>query len=137
MLETFALTTFLLQAAGAPPPTTPAQLPPPPYEGEWVVETIDNIKVMPDSQVTLRIERQSVSGLASCNTYRGSFTLNGTTVKVGEFLKTMKTCDSARLNEEDDFLTVLRAVVRYEVHSGDTLELTTADRKTIVAKRRH
>ena len=135
MVETLAMTTFLLQAAGATRPTTPSQPAPPPYAGEWVVEVIDNIKVMPDSKVTMRIEGQSVSGHASCNTYRGSFTVNGTSVTVGEFLKTMKTCDSARLSEENDFLNLLRHVVRYEVHSRDTLELKTPDRKTIIAKR--
>ena len=135
MFETMALTTFLLQASGVTPPTNVLQPDRPPYEGHWVVEVIDNIKVMPDSNVTMRIEGQRVSGDASCNTYRGSFTVNGSSVTVGEFLKTMKTCDSARLSEENDFLNLLRHVVRYEVHSRDTIELKTPDRKTIIAKR--
>jgi heat shock protein HslJ len=135
MFETLTLTTFLLQAAGAAPPANLSQPEPPPFEGHWVVEVIDNIKVMPDSKVTMRIEGQRVSGDASCNTYQGSFTVNGSSVKVGEFLKTMKTCDGARLSQENDFLDLLREVVRYEVHSRDRLELTTSNRKTITARR--
>lgn len=135
MFETLALTTLLLQASGAPPSTNMLQPDPLPYEGHWVVEVIDNIRVMPDSKVTMRIEGQRVSGDASCNTYRGSFTVNGSSVTVGEFLKTMKSCDGAHLSQENDFLELLREVVRYEVHSRDTLELTTSERKTISARR--
>ena len=134
MFETLALT-LLLQAAGSPPPLTSAQPTPPRYEGEWVVDVIDNIKVMPDSNVTIRIEGQSVAGIASCNNYRGSFIVTGTSVIVGELLRTMKTCDAARLSEENDFLALLRQVVRYEVQSRDILELKTSNRKTIVARR--
>ena len=134
MLETLALT-LLLQAAGVTPPVTSAQPTTPPYQGAWLVEVVDNIKVMPDSKVTMRIEGGTVAGLASCNTYRGSFTVTGTSIKVGELLRTMKTCDPPRLSEENDFLAVLREVVRYEVQSRDILELKTSDGKTIVATR--
>jgi putative lipoprotein len=141
MIETLALSLFFQAAGTAPLPS--AQPTPPPYEGEWMVELIDNIKVMPDSHVTMRIEgtglmgSASIMGMASCNNYRGSIDVTGTTVKVGELLRTMKTCDAARLSEENDFLALLRDVVRYEVQSRDMLELKTADRKTIVARRRH
>ena len=134
MLETLALT-LLLQAAGVTPPVTLAQPTTPPYQGAWLVEVVDNIKVMPDSKVTMRIEGGTVAGLASCNTYRGSFTVTGTSIKVGELLRTMKTCDPPRLSEENDFLAVLREVVRYETQSRDILELKTSDGKTIVATR--
>jgi heat shock protein HslJ len=134
MIETVALTLWL-QAAGSTPPLTSTQPTPPPYEGEWVVEIIDNIKVMPDSTVTIRIEGQTITGIASCNNYRGSFTATETSVTVGELLRTMKACDAARLSEENDFLALLREVVRYAVQSRDTLELKTSSRKTIVAKR--
>jgi heat shock protein HslJ len=125
MIEILAFS-LLLQAGGTPP-----------YHGDWVVEVIDNINVMPDSEVTMRIEAQGIKGIASCNNYRGDFAVTGSTVKVGELLRTMKTCDPARLSQENDFLDLLRQVVRYEVQSRDVLELKTADRKTIVARRRH
>jgi heat shock protein HslJ len=134
MLKTLALT-LLLQVAGVTPPLTSAQPTMPLYQGVWIVEVVDKIKVMPDSRVTMRIEGGTVAGLASCNTYRGSFTVTGTSIKVGELLRTMKACDPPRLSEENDFLAVLREVVRYEVQSGDTLELKTPDGKTIVATR--
>jgi heat shock protein HslJ len=90
---------------------------------------------MPDSQVTMRIEGGTIEGIASCNNYRASVTVSGTSLMVGELLRTMKTCDGARLSEENDFLALLREVVRYEVQSRDILELKASDGKTIVAKR--
>lgn len=134
MFETLALT-LLFQTAGATPPFAAVQPPPAPYQGEWNVEVIDGIKVLPESTVTLRIERRTIAGLSSCNTYRGGFTADGNTVEVGELLRTMKTCDSARMSEEDDFLRLLRAVVRYEVQPDGTLILTTPDGRTISARR--
>lgn len=133
MFDSVLVTLFLfLQAAATPPVSQPA---PPHLQGEWVVEIIDNIKVLPESHVTLRIDGQTVAGRAPCNTYRGTFTVSGTTVEVGELLRTMMACDEARLSEENDFLTRLREVVRYEIKSRDVLELKTSDGKTIVARR--
>ncbi len=134
MVEILALALFL-QTGASTLPVTSTQPEPPPYQDQWTVEVIDNIKVLPESNVTLRIDGQTVTGRAPCNTYRGSFTVSGTTVEVGELLRTMMACDAARLSEENDFLTLLREVVRYEMKSRDVLELKTSDGKTIVAKR--
>jgi heat shock protein HslJ len=134
MIQAITLALMLLQSATPQQPAT-RQSETPPYAGAWVITVIDNIKVMPDSRVTLNVTGTTVTGLASCNSYRGSFTVDGQTVKVGEFLKTMKACDPPRMSQEADFLALLRAVVRYEVRSTDTLILTTAAGKTITATR--
>jgi heat shock protein HslJ len=134
MLDMLVLT-LLLQAAATTPPVTSVQPTALPHEGSWVVEIIDGIKVMPDSKVTMRIEGGNIAGTASCNNYRGNVTVAGTNITVGELLRTMKTCDAARLSEERDFFAMLGEVVRYEVHARDTLELKTPDGKTIVATR--
>jgi heat shock protein HslJ len=134
MLDTLALT-LLLQTAGTNPPVSSVQPIAPPHEGRWVVEVIDTIKVMPDSKVTMRIEDGNIAGMASCNSYRGNLTVAGASMAVGELLRTMKTCDAARLSEENDFLALLREVVRYEMQSRDFLVLKTSGGKTIVARR--
>ena len=141
MFSTLALTVLLLQppADQLPPLQTPD---PPPYAGEWMVDVIDNIKVMPGSEITIRIEASaltgsgSIRGIASCNTYRGGFTMDGEMVKVGALLKTMKACDPARMSEETDFLAILGEVVSFERQADDVLVLTTAKGKTITAVRR-
>jgi heat shock protein HslJ len=137
MIAVITLSLLLQVDAHQTPLRAPATQP---YEGSWVVEVIDNIKVMPDSRVTMTIRRDanagsaSVSGAGPCNTYRGSFTVDADGVRVGQLLKTMKACDAPRMSEEADFFALLNAVVRYEVQK-DRLVLTTRDGKSMTARR--
>jgi heat shock protein HslJ len=133
MIETLVLAAFLQAQAEQRPQTT--QLDPAPYEGRWVVELIETIKVMPESEVTINLTRGRISGTASCNTYQGSFTVSDDAVKVGELLKTMKACDGARMIQEEDFFSVLREVVSYEIRPANTLILRTSQGTTITATR--
>jgi heat shock protein HslJ len=133
MIETIALSVLLLQTSGAQPRVGPAD--PPAYEGEWIVEIIDNIKVMPDSRVTMNIRGATITGSGSCNTYRGSFTVTGETVRVSQLLRTMKACDPPRMSEEADFFLLLADVSGFEVRSRNTLVLTTPGGKSIMARR--
>jgi heat shock protein HslJ len=125
----------LVVALQVPQLPTPPQSETPPHEGEWTVEVLDNIKVMPDSRVTIRIEGASIRGSGPCNTYQGAWTLGiDQGVKVGPLLKTMKSCDPPRMSEEGDFFALLGEVVAYEVRA-DTLILRTRNGKTISARR--
>jgi heat shock protein HslJ len=133
MLPTLLFAAILLQAPSAAPPVQPESLP---HEGVWVVEMIDHIRVLPESQVTMRLERQNVSGHASCNTYRGQLTVSGTDVKVGELLRTMMACDQATMSQEKDFFSVLGAAVTYELRGTDTMVLSTSAGRTITARRK-
>lgn len=134
MIDIIVLAAWLWQS---PPPQSSGQRPgdTPPYEGTWSVEVIDNIKVMPDSRVTIEISGSSITGAASCNTYRGSFTVTDQEVRVGQLLRTMKACDPPRMSEEADFFALLNAVTSYEVRSKDTLVLNTRAGKSITARR--
>jgi heat shock protein HslJ len=100
-----------------------------------LVQVIDNIKVMPDSRVTIVIRGGGISGAAPCNTYRGSVTVTDREVRVGQILRTMMACDPARMSEEADFFALLNAVTSYEVRSSDTLILSTRAGKSITARR--
>ena len=133
MIETLVLAA-VLQAGAEQRPLT-RQPDPAEYEGRWIVELIETIKVMPDSEVTINLTRGRISGNASCNTYQGGFTVAGNTIRVGELLKTMKACDGARMIQEEDFFAVLRQVVSYEIRPTDTLVLRTGDGKTLTATR--
>lgn len=105
-------------------------------DGEWVVEIVDNITVMPEAPVTLSFHGTRVSGLASCNTYMGAFSLAGPTIRTESILSTMKACDGPRMSQERDFLAALRRVERYELTKDGKLRLVTGDGKTITARRK-
>jgi heat shock protein HslJ len=127
MLEVLAVTALLSQTPRTPLPDATA------IEGEWIVEVVDNIEVMPAARVTMTFRGTRVSGQASCNTYMGTYTVSGTTLKTESILTTMKACDGPRMSQERDFLTVLRNVVRYELLHDGKLKLVTGDDKTLTA----
>jgi heat shock protein HslJ len=132
MIEVIALSAWLLHA-DVQPRVSPSD--PPPYEGEWVVEVIDSIKVMADSRVTMNIRAATITGSGSCNTYRGSFTVTGETVRVSQLLRTMKACDPPRMSEEADFFLLLADISSVDVRNRNTLVLTTPGGKSITARR--
>jgi hypothetical protein len=135
-MTTFLVVSALLLQAGSSPSPTIAQPDLAPHEGSWQVEVIDNIKVMPESRVTITIRGAAISGNGPCNTYRGTFTVSdGDRVRVGQLLKTMKACDPARMSEEADFFDLLQSVVGFEVRPTGVLELTTREGKTISSRR--
>jgi heat shock protein HslJ len=133
MTAILVLAAVVLGGQGPAPALPQSELPSP--QGEWAVEIIGNIKVMPDSRVTMRIEGQTISGTGPCNSYRGAWTAGvAQGVKVGPLLKTMKTCDRPRMSEEEDFFALLADVIGYEART-DRLILRTRTGKTITARR--
>lgn len=139
-MAVLALLMLSLPLTQAPAPATP-----PPaasqassnLQGDWVVNVIDNIQVMPDSRVTISFQGARVSGLASCNSYTATFTTDREHgLKITGLLTTMKACDEARMSQERDFKDLLPAVVRYEIAADDTLVLTTAQGETLTATRK-
>ena len=105
-------------------------------EGEWLVEIVDNIKVMPDSLVTITFSGTRVMGQASCNSYTGTYRATADGMKLEGLLTTMRACDDPRMSQERDFLGLLRVISSYEIGSDGTLVLRTSAGKAITARRR-
>lgn len=132
MLEAMILSALL---AGSPPAIYQAQADPDGLQGEWLVEIIDDVKVMPNTRVTMAFQGARVSGQASCNSYSGTFTIRDRTLEIRGILSTMKACDEARMSQERDFFELLRNAARYEVMPNGMLVVTTIDGKRITARR--
>ena len=130
MLHFLLLAPLILQTPQVPQPDSAV------LEGEWLVEVIDNISVMPGVPVTVTFRGTRVSGLASCNTYMGTYSVTGTSIRTESVLSTMKACDGPRMSQERDFLTMLRGLARFELPQGGKLKLVTAEGKTIMASRK-
>jgi heat shock protein HslJ len=133
MIEALALASWLAVSVQAVPTPPPSQTPP--YEGDWVVEVIDNVKVMPDSRITMQIRGVSLRGIASCNNFQGGVTTEPDGgLRLRATVKTLKACDPARTGEEADFFAILGEVRTYEVR-GETLMLRTPQGRAITARR--
>jgi heat shock protein HslJ len=128
MLEVLAIVAMLTQTP-APPPAED-------LEGDWNVEIVDNIRVMPEAAVTLTFRGGRITGFASCNTFQGGFTAHDGTFQATDVLTTMKACDGARMSQERDVLGLLRTATRYERRNDDILILTTPAGKSMRASRK-
>jgi heat shock protein HslJ len=102
-----------------------------PLEGSWDVTGYNNgkqavVSPVTGSTLTAIFTADQVSGSAGCNTFSGSYTLDGTTLKIGPLASTMKACaDQAVNDQEQQFLAALQASTTYS-QSGNSLTLKAA-----------
>jgi heat shock protein HslJ len=95
-----------------------------PLEGEWNVTGYNNGKeavVSPLAGTTLTAlftPDGKVSGNSGCNTYNGSYTLEGTALTVGPLATTMMACDQPIMDQEAQFLTALQVPASVETSGG-------------------
>lgn len=91
---------------------------------EWVFDAADSsIDVPDDATITLGVADGLVSGMAACNTYRGSFEVDGTTVTVGQLVSTERGCEQPLMDAEAAYTSALQSVETAEV-TDTTLVLT-------------
>jgi heat shock protein HslJ len=79
--------------------------------------------VAADSRIDLVFEDGRVSGHSGCNSYAGSYVLEGTAVGIGPLASTRKACAPALMNQEDEYQRILTAVDAAALE-GDRLKLT-------------
>jgi heat shock protein HslJ len=102
-----------------------------PLVGEWNVTGYNNGKeavVSPLDGTTLTAvftPDGKVSGNSGCNTYTGSYTLEGTALTVGQLASTMMACDQPIMDQEAQFLAALQVPTTVET-SGATVTLRDA-----------
>jgi heat shock protein HslJ len=133
-----ALTIF--DAAGAPLLVYAAG-PANPLEGEWNVTGYNNGKEAVTSPIagttlTATFTADAVSGSSGCNTYNGTYTRDGDTLKIGPLATTRMACDPAIMDQETQFLAALAASTTVQ-QSGATVTLRNgsgATQVTLAAK---
>jgi heat shock protein HslJ/uncharacterized lipoprotein YbaY len=103
---------------------------------EWVVEDIDARGIIDRSRATLAFGADgTLGGRSSCNSYSGGYTLTDQRLTVGQLATTMMACAEALMNQERLFLEILMAVESYSLSDDGALILSTADGRTLKARR--
>jgi len=67
-----------------------------------------------------------LSGSAGCNTYTAGYTTTGNKIAIGPAATTMKACEQAVMDQEQQYLAALATAATYRI-DGSKLELRTAD----------
>ena len=80
----------------------------------WQVAGFDGVAFGPSRTMTARFDGGVVSGFSGCNTFRGSYSLEGSTLVVESVASTAKGCPGAAGQEERAFLKALARIRGYE-----------------------
>ncbi|MEI8333557.1 MAG: META domain-containing protein [Chloroflexota bacterium] len=98
----------------------------------WTATGVNNGKGgVVTTETTSRITAEfkadgTLSGNATCNTYRGAYTTDGDRITIGPLVTTQMACDTAELNaQEQEYLAALGDVATFSV-GGHKLELRDA-----------
>ena len=89
-----------------------------------VVMMIEGVGQQPPtgSMVTLKFDASELSGNNSCNSYFGSYTVNGESIKIGQMGSTMMAC--ANSDEfETNYMKTLGEASNFRLHSGNKLTI--------------
>lgn len=100
---------------------------------EWGVTMYNNgqeavVGVIEGSEITILFgEDGELSGSAGCNQYIGSYTVDGSTIQIGQLGSTMRFCAEPEgvMEQEQAFLAALESAATFTVE-GDALEMRTA-----------
>jgi heat shock protein HslJ len=100
------------------------------YGSEGTLQT-----VVGNAPITLVIdaEGQRVSGSASCNSYSGDLTLEGSSFTVGTPVSTLKACAENIMQQEQAFFAALSAVTTFELSEAQLILLGGGQRLLFVA----
>lgn len=94
-----------IAAAVTPVPTQP----PPTLDGtSWILEASP-----PEANITLAFQEGELSGFAGCNTYTGTYTVNGSDLSIGSLQATQQACSPELMAQEQLYLAGLANAFRF------------------------
>lgn len=103
----------------------------------WVATHLNGLPVVEGVRLTITFgEGSSVTGNASCNNFRGTYTLDGTRLTFGGTIATRMACGAEVMRQETAFLSLLGAVERYEIDRDKSLVLRTSDKRDLTLVRK-
>jgi heat shock protein HslJ len=100
----------------------------------WTLIRLQGKDLIPETKATLTFEGDQIGGIASCNRYFGSVTLEKDSFLVGMVGSTEMWCMEPEgvMEQETAFLKALSSVARYSVEN-DELTLYDADEQALLA----
>ena len=86
------------------------------------------VKVLPDTEITAQFKDGAVNGSSGCNSYFGSYTINGTAISFGPIGMTEMYCAEPEgiMEQENSYLAALQSVKGFTVN-GNKLEMTNVE----------
>lgn len=105
------------------------------YNREWRVENIDNGGVIDKSHTSIIFNQDKhISGSTGCNRYSGFYTQQSKNLSIKSLVVTQRACVPALANQQTKFLSLLQAIVSFNIDNSNTLTLKTKQGGTIIAR---
>jgi heat shock protein HslJ len=105
--------------AGSPPLTDPDLI-----GTEWLLGDLPG-QVLADVRPTISFSGDgTVEGNAGCNTFSGTYTVDGSNLTLGPLNSTRMACEGAKGTLETAFLAAIQATTTYEITDAGELKLT-------------
>ncbi len=99
---------------------------------QWRLVSLDGETVLDGTAITLLFDLEGqAAGSAGCNSYGGSYTVDGDEVGFDALISTMMACADDIMAQETAYLTALQAAARYELDE-DRLSIETREDATLV-----
>lgn len=104
----------------------------PPEGVEWTLSTMGDAALPEGVEVTLFLNGGEVVGSAGCNSYFGSYVLDGDALTFPDpFGTTRKLCDEATMAVEDAYLPALQETTSWSIDDAGSLTLSGTDGSTL------
>ena len=104
--------------------------------GEWNVTDVGGDGMVARSRASLRFDPDGrLTGVATCNAFTGDYALTGEGLSLSRTATSLRACMPTLMGQENDFLTILANVQRFEILPDGTLVLHAPDKRRITARR--
>jgi heat shock protein HslJ len=98
----------------------------------WSLSTIDETPALQGILVTIAFADGQVSGSSGCNSYGGSYKVNGEKITIRSLVSTLMACqDMDIMEQEQTYMQYLQNAQTYQIDS-DQLQIATIDGKVLV-----
>jgi heat shock protein HslJ len=103
-------------------------------QGKWRIEEISGSAIIAKSEPSIFFDTDgSISGNASCNKFKGRFTLTGEGLSFSETGASRMMCDQPLMDQERTLLASLQSVRRFEVVSAGQIRFLGDDNRTLLS----
>lgn len=99
---------------------------------KWILTSYNGTPPLAGTTVTITFEDGRVTGSSGCNSYGGSYKLDGTKIRISALVSTLMACTGPAgvMDQESLFLNALSSAQAFQLNSGQ-LQITTSDGKTL------
>lgn len=108
----------------------------PRVDGDWIVRTIGGRAPLPRTNPSVRFSETAISGTTGCNSFRGSYRIDGNRMTAGPLASTKRGCTPQLNQQEQRLLGMLGQRLTATRTRDGLLVLTSRDGQMLVLARR-